>query len=243
MIPADNVLVVVPARGGSKRIPKKNIKLIAGQPMIFWPLMEISKLFDASNVIVSTDDHEIADKVASIGLKTPFKRPKKLSDDYTGTFEVTNHALDWYEKEVGRIDYVLTVYPTAVLLSSKDIINAINLLKEDTSCDMVMSATNFPFPIGRAVFTNKDGYAEMFQPENYLTRSQDLAEAFHDAGQFYVSKAHSIRTEKIFTSLNIRLQHLHRNNVVDIDTPEDFEVAEEKLNFIKSKIPIKKWSF
>ena len=239
----DNILIVVPARGGSKRIPKKNIQVIAGQPMIFWPLMELSKLFDASKVIVSTDDAEISSIVASIGLRTPFKRPKKLCDDFTGSVEVTQHALDWYEKNLGKIDYVLTVYPTAVLLSLKDVISAINLLKEDLNCDMVMSATTFPAPIARAVFANKDGYAEMFQPENYSTPSQDLVEAFHDAGQFYMNTADSIRAKKAFTSSNIKLHHLHRNNVIDIDTLEDFEIAEEKLNSLYPSNSVKKWSF
>lgn len=239
----DKILVVVPARGGSKRIHKKNIKPIAGQPMIFWPLMELSKFFPPTNVIVSTDDSEIASQVESKGLEIYFQRPKELSGDFTGTFEVVKHALDWYEKKVGKVNYVITVYPTAVLLSMKDIISSINALKEDSNCDSVMPVTNYPSPIQRAVYTNKDGYAKMFQPNEYLTRSQDLIEAFHDAGQFYVNTADSIRSKKILTSSNVKLHHLKRNNVVDIDNMEDFEIAEEKLKFSKSSNNLKKWSF
>ena len=159
----DSILVVVPARGGSKRINKKNIKPIAGQPMIYWPLMELSKFFQAASVIVSTDDSEIASHVESKGLKIPFMRPDELSGDFVGTFEVISHALDWYEKNVSKVNYVVTVYPTAVLLSMKDIINAVDTLKADLNCDSVMSATNYPSPIQRAVYINKDGFAKMFQ--------------------------------------------------------------------------------
>lgn len=228
MIGSDT-LVVVPARGGSKRIPKKNIKQICGQPMIFWPLRELSKSFTSRQILVSTDDQEIVDAVESKGINVPFKRPKALSDDFTGTMEVATHALEWYEKNISSVDYVLIVYPTAVLLDIDDVKAAYSSLVNDSNCAAVFSATHFPFPIQRAVFENNENYVSMFEPENYVKRSQDFKEALHDAGQFYLCRSETIRQSLNLTNSNFKVQKLHRNKVVDIDTVEDFEVAENRM--------------
>jgi pseudaminic acid cytidylyltransferase len=237
-----NTLVVIPARGGSKRIPNKNLKVIHGQPMIYWPLMAIKNIFNADKVIVSTDSESIKKSVECKGLNVPFIRPKSLSGDFTGTVPVVTHALKWYEENVQKIDYVLTIYPTAVMLRGDDIREAIKTLKNDKKCDSIMSAIRFPFPIQRAVYENNDGYAQMFEPENYSKRSQDLTEAMHDAGQFYLSNADAVRGGALITNSNVRLHLLHRNDVVDIDTIEDFEIAEEKLKLYKD-IDIGDWKF
>ena len=239
----ENTLVVIPARGGSKRIPNKNIKSICGQPMIYWPLMELRKIFKAENVLVSTDSNLIKVTVEQKGLKVPFIRPKSLSDDFTGTVPVANHALSWYEQNVKEVDYVLTVYPTALLLREEDIYSAMATLRDDKSCDSVMSASNFSFPIQRAVFENSDGYAEMFQPQHYSTRSQDLIEAKHDAGQFYLSRASSLRDGALLTNSKVKLQLLHRKNVIDIDTVEDLEIAEQKLRLQRKQLTESGWTF
>lgn len=239
----DSTLVVIPARGGSKRIPNKNIREIFGQPMIYWPLMEIQKIFNRDNVVVSTDSEMIKGFIERKGLSVPFMRPENLSDDFTGTAAVVEHALNWYEANVKKVDFVLTVYPTAVLLTEEDIYAAMNVLSEDADCDTVMSATNFAFPIQRAVYQNNEGYAEMFEPKYYSARSQDLIEAKHDAGQFYLSRAESIRNGAVLTNSKIRLHLLHRNNVVDIDTIEDFEIAEEKLRINKKNFTDNNWTF
>ena len=239
----ESTLVVIPARGGSKRIPNKNIIHIYGQPMIYWPLAELSKLFNSKNVLVSTDSDEIKSMVETKGLKVPFKRPDKLSDDITGTTEVAKHALEWYEKNVRKVDYVLMVYPTAVLLFEKDICEAMNSLCNDNKCDSVMSATSFSYPIQRAVFENKNGFAEMFQPENYPFRSQDLIEAKHDAGQFYLSKVEAVRGGKLLTNSNVKLHLLNRDKVIDIDTLEDFDIAEDRLRMYKKDLKSDNWSF
>jgi pseudaminic acid cytidylyltransferase len=242
-IPLSDILVVIPARGGSKRIPNKNIKEILGQPMIYWPLMALSNLFDSKNIVVSTDSDLIKATVEAKGLVVPFKRPENLSDDFTGTAEVVTHALKWYEKNVQKVKFVLTVYPTAVMLSELDIEAAMNTLTHDQNCDSVMSATNFPFPIQRAVYENSKGYAEMFEPQYYPKRSQDLTEAMHDAGQFYLSKADAVRNGALLTNSNVKLQLLHRNKVIDIDTLEDFEIAEKKLQLYKQQSNFKYWHF
>ena len=211
--------------------------------MIYWPLMEINKIFNRDNVLISTDSELIKEFAESKGLSVPFMRPDNLSDDFTGTAAVVEHALDWYEANVKKVDFVLTVYPTAVLLNEKDIRAAITVLNEDLDCDSVMSATNFSFPIQRAVYENDDGYAEMFDSKYYAARSQDLTEAKHDAGQFYLSRAVAVRRGALLTNSKVRLQLLPRNNVVDIDTFEDFGIAEEKMR-INKKIPIdKNWTF
>lgn len=239
----NKVLVVIPARGGSKRIPNKNIKLMLGQPMIYWPLMELSKFINAENVLVSTDSELIKSTVEKKGLNVPFMRPASLSDDFTGTVPVVTHTLKWYEENIEVVDYVLTVYPTAVLLREEDVRSAMTQLIEDNDCDSVMSATNFAFPIQRAVFEDDQSYATMFEPENYSRRSQDLIEAKHDAGQFYLSRAESVRNGDVLTNSKVRLQLLHRSNVVDIDTIEDFEIADEKLR-VNRKIPVDyNWTF
>jgi len=231
MVNFKNTLVIIPARGGSKRIPKKNIKLINGSPMISWPLAELKKIFKPHQIIVSTDDYEIKAIVESHGLKIPFLRPEKLSDDYTGTMEVASHALDWYENNISKVDHVLIVYPTAVLLSNKDLKLAFRMLEEDQNCDGVFSACNFPFPIQRAMHKQENGYARMIDPSYYLERSQDLPETFHDAGQFYWYTAKAVKEVLNINNTNIKALKLHRNKVIDIDTPEDFDVAEQMLKF------------
>jgi len=239
----NRVLVVIPARGGSKRIPNKNIKSMLGQPMIYWPLMELSNFIKAENVLVSTDSELIKSTVEKKGLNVPFMRPANLSDDFVDTVSVVTHSLKWYEENIEVVDYVLTVYPTAVLLREEDIRAAMTVLSEDEDCDSVMSATNFAFPIQRAVCVNKMGYAEMFEPKYYYARSQDLVQAMHDAGQFYLSRAASVRNGAVLTNSKVRLQLLHRKNVVDIDTIEDFEIAEEKLRINKKMPADKNWRF
>jgi len=222
----DSTLVVIPARGGSKRIPKKNIVDVAGQPMICWPISELLKVFDEHQVIVSTDDDEIAFVAQQAGARAPFRRPRKLSGDYVATMPVIQHSLEWYEDEKACVEFVLVVYPTALGIGSDDILNAYSLLADDVHCDMVMSALSYPFPIQRAVFESPDDtYIKMFQPEFFGTRSQDLVATFHDAGQFYLFRADAIKNGKELPHANVRKYQLKRKDIVDIDTPEDLEFA------------------
>ena len=239
----NNLLIIVPARGGSKRIKNKNIKKICGQPMIYWPLKELSKKFESKNIIVSTDDNKIISTVEKIGLKVPFVRPKELSDEITGTVPVASHALNWYENNVKKIDYVLIVYPTALMLDIKDIVKSIKILKSDHDCELVMSATSFPSPIQRGIFLNKNGFAKMFYPKFYKTRSQDLKPSYHDAGQFYLWKSKSLRDKKTLVNSKTRLFLINRNFVIDIDTLEDLKVAETKLKLLKRNKFNKNWKF
>lgn len=224
-----NSLVIIPARGGSKRIPNKNIKPICNQPMIYWPLMELSKFFSKENVIISTDSKEIVDILNLKGIEVPFVRPRELSDDFTGTIPVAKHALNWFEENRNKVSHVLIIYPTAVLLNINDIKDSLQHIKDNEDLDFVMSATSFPAPIQRALYLDKQGKAKMFNPEHYSSRSQDLRNSYHDAGQFYIYNAESLRNGKTLVDSNVGLKILPRNRVIDIDTEEDFEVAESRM--------------
>jgi N-acylneuraminate cytidylyltransferase len=230
----NETLVVIPARGGSKRIPRKNIIPICGKPMISWPLMELLKKFCVEHIIVSTDDDEIAEVATGHGLTIPFKRPAELSDDFTGTMEVVTHALDFFERYNSKVKYVLIVYPTAVLLNLRDIEEAYESLTKDGNCSLVFSATTFPFPIQRAVYEDEENYVRMFDPSEYYTRSQDLKEALHDAGQFYLCKAETVRKGLNITNSDAKVVKLPRFRVIDIDTVEDFKIAEKLLSTFKN---------
>lgn len=217
-------VAIIPARGGSKRIPRKNIKDFHGKPLISYSINAAikSKLFD--KVIVSTDDEEIADIAKKYGAEVPFFRPKELSDDFSGTGDVVEHALNWLKDHGEEYDYVCTIYATAPLLKSKYLAEGFEKLKVSDAIN-AFSATSMPFPIQRTFKIDKHGRCEMFTPEYYSTRSQDLEEAYQDAGQFYWSKTGVTSTEIMFGKESIPII-LPRYLVQDIDTFEDWERAE-----------------
>ena len=177
-------VAIIPARGGSKRIPKKNIKNFHGKPLIAYSIEVAlkSKLFD--KVVVSTDDEEIAKIAKEFGAEVPFLRPKELSDDFTGTGAVINHAINFLKEQGENIDFVCTIYATAPLLQEKYLIKAYEKIK-DSNAKNAFSCTSMPFPIQRTFKITSNERCKMFWPENFLKRSQDLEEAFQDAGQFY----------------------------------------------------------
>ena len=212
-------VAIIPARGGSKRIPRKNIKDFYGKPLIAYSIETAleSNLFD--KIVVSTDDSQIASISESYGAEVQM-RPEKLSNDYTGTFEVTEYVLDNLDE---KFDYVCTIYATAPLLQSKYLIEGLEKLKESNAIN-AFSATSMPFPIQRT-FKLKDGRCEMFTPQYYSSRSQDLEEAYQDAGQFYWSKIGKKSDKIMFGEDSIPII-LPRHLVQDIDTLEDWERAE-----------------
>lgn len=218
-------LAVIPARGGSKRIPRKNIKLFAGKPIIAYSIQAALKAECFDRVIVSTDDDEIAEKAKSLGAEVPFKRPNALSDDYCVTADVINHAIEWVSNNDVAPEFVCCIYATAPFVNAEKLHEGYVKLME-TNASFVFSATSFPFPIQRAIKLDKAGYVSMFQPEHYLTRSQDLEEAYHDAGQFYWGKAASFKNKLPFFSETSQVVLLPRAVVQDIDTPEDWQQAE-----------------
>ncbi len=217
-------IAIIPARGGSKRIPRKNIKEFYGKPLIAYSIQVAleSKLFD--KIIVSTDDEEIANIAKEYGADIPFIRPRELSDDFTGTQDVINHAINYLKEQGEEFDYACTIYATAPLLQSKYLIESFNKLKESDAIN-AFSSTSMPFPIQRTFKLDNNGRCEMFTPEHYMTRSQDLEEAYQDAGQFYWTKLGKSSKEIMFGKDSIPVI-LPRHLVQDIDTLEDWERAE-----------------
>lgn len=217
-------VAIIPARGGSKRIPRKNIKLFAGLPIIAHSIKaaQESELFD--RIIITTDDEEIADVARSFGAEIPFMRPKELSDDHTATISVIAHAVQTLQKQF-VIDTACCIYATAPFIRPEDIKSAYNALITHNK-HYAFPVTTFPFPIQRSVKRDKEGNIKMFWPEHFATRSQDLEEAYHDAGQFYWGTADAWLSGKPIFSDAATSIILSRHLVQDIDTPEDWVRAE-----------------
>lgn len=218
-------LAVIPARGGSKRIPRKNIKPFCGKPMIAWSIEAALQSDCFDQVIVSTDDAEIAEVARQHGATVPFMRPADLSDDHTGTIPVIRHAVEWFNAQGRAVEQVCCLYATAPFVRVEDIQRGLKILDE-TGSDYTFSVTSYPFPIQRAIRITEQGRVEMFNPEHFNTRSQDLEEAYHDAGQFYWGRASAwLQGEMIFGPDSAPVL-LPRHRVQDIDTPEDWLRAE-----------------
>lgn len=218
-------VAIIPARGGSKRIPGKNIKSFCGKPMIAWSIEAALQSGCFDQVLVSTDSQEIAGCAQSYGAVVPFIRPADLSGDHTTTIPVIQHAIRFLQQQGLPVQHACCLYATAPFVRADDLQRALEKL-EKTEVDYVFSATTFPFPIQRAIRLNQEGCVSMFYPEHALTRSQDLEEAFHDAGQFYWGKASAwLNGQPIFGPTS-RLHLLPRFRVQDIDTPEDWYRAE-----------------
>ena len=218
-------LAIIPARGGSKRIPRKNIKIFFGKPMIAWSIEAALQSGCFDQVIVSTDDPEIAEVARQHGATVPFMRPAELSDDHTGTTAVIRHAVEWCNAQGQNAKQVCCLYATAPFVMADDIRRGLNILT-DTGCDYAFSVTNYAFPIQRAIRITGQGRVEMFNPEHFNTRSQDLEEAWHDAGQFYWGRADAWLNDKVIFSQAAAPVSLPRHRVQDIDTPEDWLRAE-----------------
>lgn len=218
-------VAIIPARGGSKRIPRKNIKSFFGKPMLTWSIEAALKSECFDKVVVSTDDEEIATVAKEYGAEVPFIRPAELANDYAGTTPVTAHAVQWLIEQNFAVKYACCLYATAPFIQAADLQQSLKQLKT-SQADYVFSATSYPFPIQRALRIKADNSIEMFQPEHFNTRSQDLEEAWHDAGQFYWGTANAwLQGKKIF-SREAQIYPLPRAQVQDIDTPEDWQRAE-----------------
>jgi pseudaminic acid cytidylyltransferase len=218
-------LAIIPARGGSKRIPRKNIKAFGALPMIAWSIRAAiqSQCFD--RIIVSTDDDEIAAVAKQHGAEVPFVRPVNLSDDHTGTIPVIAHAIDWQNQHGRAAMEVCCLYATAPFVQAADLQRGLQVLRS-TGADYAFSVTSYAFPIQRAIRITADQRVAMFQPEHFNTRSQDLPEAWHDAGQFYWGQAQAWLVGKPLFSQGSAPVAIPRHRVQDIDTPEDWERAE-----------------
>jgi pseudaminic acid cytidylyltransferase len=227
-------IAIIPARGGSKRIPDKNIKAFSGKPIIAFSIetAKISGLFE--KIIVSTDSREIAHIAKEYGAEVPFMRPKELSDDFTPTAPVLLHALKRLRENGVAPNYVCCIYAAAPFVQPDYIKKGLGLIMSKRVAS-VYSVTTFPFSIFRALNISEAGYLRMFWPEHELTRSNDLPEAYHDAGQFYwLDRKKFLKSKKIYSGDALPII-LPRGLVQDIDTPEDWESAEAMYEVAKQR--------
>jgi len=222
----DMNIAIIPARGGSKRIPRKNIKLFAGKPIIYYPIKTAlaSDLFDS--VVVSTDDDEIADLALDYGAKVPFKRCPELSGDHVPTAPVVLDALQHLINSGTKPKQFCCIYPTAVFMESSYLKSGFELISRK-EVKTAFAVTTFPSPIFRALRLNSNGFVEMFWEEHLNTRTQDLPLAYMDAGQFYWGKTNPFLKEKELYSNRSMPIIIPRVLVHDIDTLEDWATAEK----------------
>ena len=218
-------IAVIPARGGSKRIPRKNIRMFCGKPIIAYSISAAQQtgLFD--QVVVSTDDDEIASVAREFGATTPFVRPKELADDFTGTNAVVKHAVAWFNAQSNDVTHACCLYATAPLLQARFITEGYEALSRSNAA-FAFSVTSYAFPIQRALRVTPEGRVDAIYPEHRMTRSQDLEHAYHDAGQFYWGTARAFLEDlPVFAPHSIGVI-LPRHLVQDIDTLEDWDQAE-----------------
>lgn len=227
-------LAVIPARGGSKRIPRKNIKPFCGKPMIAWSIEAAlaSGCFD--QVIVSTDDEEIAAVAREYGAEVPFMRSAELADDYAGTTPVIRDAVLRYAELYEMPTFVCCLYATAPFVQPADLQQGLAMLQQVDDAAYAFSVTSFPAPIQRALQITNLGRVQMFDERFAETRSQDLQDAFHDAGLFYWGRPEAWLSNKAIFSNDSLPLIIPRYRVQDIDTPEDWQRAEIMFNCISS---------
>lgn len=226
-------ICVIPARGGSKRIPRKNIKPFHGKPMIAWSIEAAieSRCFD--KVIVSTDDCEIAETSQAYGAEVPFLRPAGLANDYATTGDVMQHVGEILEAQFGACLSLCCLYATAPFVKASDLVEAFRLM--DSGCvEYVFAATSFEFPIQRALVVDQNLSVGMVEPQHQFTRSQDLEPRFHDAGQFYWGRSEAFVQRRPFFTERSRAFLIPRHRVQDIDSHEDWERAELMMQVLES---------
>jgi pseudaminic acid cytidylyltransferase len=218
-------IAVIPARGGSQRIPRKNIRPFCGKPMIAWTIdtARASGLFD--HVLVSTDDPEIGAVAVEWGAEYPFARPAALADEHTVTSEVIAHATRWALDAGWDLDAVCCLYATAPFMEVEDLRRGFEALVSGDWA-FAFAAAELRGPIFRAFHEREDGGVEMFFPEYFATRSQDLPRALHDAGQFYWGRPSAwLERRRVFERWSVPIV-IPSWRVQDIDEPDDWARAE-----------------
>ncbi len=222
---------MIPARGGSKRLPGKNIRHFVGKPMIGYSIQCAlqSGLFE--RVIVSTDDQQIAQISRDLGAEVPFERPREISGEHGGTMPVIAHATNWLQSQGAELSAICCIYATAPFIRQEDVKQGLAIL-EAGDWQFVFAATTFAFPIFRSFQKKPDGGVEMFFPEHFNTRSQDLPEALHDAGQFYWGRPHAWLDQARIFGKDSAVVTIPRWRVQDIDTEEDWVRAEAMAGYL-----------
>ncbi|MDO6678420.1 pseudaminic acid cytidylyltransferase [Shewanella sp. 4_MG-2023] len=228
-------IAIIPARGGSKRIPRKNIKLFHGKPMIAYSIDAALKSGCFDKVIVSTDDAEIAEVAKQFGAQVPFIRPDNIADDHATTMDVMHHAIQWCVQQGWNIEAVCCLYATAPFVTPELLTEGYQKLQQDKDIEFTFSAATFSFPIQRAIKLSQQGEVSMFDATKEQVRSQDLDEAYHDAGQFYWGRKDAFLQRKAIFATHSRVVLLPRIRVQDIDTAEDWEFAEALFTLLQQQ--------
>lgn len=227
-----NSICIITARGGSKRIPRKNIRDFCGKPIIAYAIHTAITSYLFEEIMVSTDDEEIAAVAKSYGAKVPFMRSAEAANDYTPTAPVLIEVIHEYQKRERQFDYLCCIYPTSPLLRGSRLVQAFELLTQN-ELDCVFPILRFGFPIQRAFRLHENGLVSMFHPENLIVRSQDLEPAYQDAGQFYFMKVVSLLEKQSLVTDRTAGLLLDEMEAQDIDNLSDWQIAEFKYEFLK----------
>ena len=224
-------LAIITARGGSKRIPRKNLKNFCGKPILYYSIEAAKESGVFDEIMVSTEDEEIAQIATAAGAKVPFFRSKENAGDYASTDDVILEVLTAYQEKGQTFEAFCCLYPTAPFLSGERLRDAMALLEQT---DSVMPVVPFSYPPQRGLLIDEKGYIRRQFPEYATTRSQDLPQIYHDCGQFY-----ACRTKAFLEAGTTDVEHLlplvlTEMEVQDIDTPEDWEIAEMKYRMLHS---------
>ena len=218
-------VAVIPARGGRKRISRKNIREVCGRPIIGWSIEAAQRSGCFDRIVVSTDDLEIAQIATKLGAEIPFVRPPELSGDHAPTVPVVQHAIHWFASNGQALDAVCCIYATAPFILHSDISRAFEMLRE-RHAEFVFTVARYSHPIERALRRNDGGFVEMVAPGAYTSRTQDLETAYHDAAQFYWGTSDAwLSGKSVFPAASLPLV-LPRHRVQDIDDGEDWLRAE-----------------
>ncbi len=228
------IIAIITARGGSKRIPRKNIKDFKGKPMLAYAIETAikSQIFD--EIMVSTDDIEIADIAKNYGATVPFMRSEKTANDYAATDDVLKEVIEEYKKQGKTFDEICCIYPCVPLLAVETIRKAYETFKKN-ECDALVPVVRYSFPIQRAFIADKNNFIKYREPENSEKRSQDLETTYHDTGMFYFIK------EEVFLKFGTLLPkktimyEMNELQIQDIDNLEDWEIAEIKYDILNKK--------
>ena len=222
-------LAIITARGGSKRIPRKNIRNFLGKPIIAYSIEASLKSGVFDEVMVSTDDDEIAEISLDFGAKVPFKRSAETSNDTATTTDVIIEVLEEYKKLGFNFDYACCLYPTAPFVRPESLKEGLEAMLRDGS-EAAVPVVKYSYPIPRALEVSDNGRLEMVWPENSRTRSQDLKPRYHDAGQFYWFKTSAINKSMELLKMKASPIIVPESQVQDIDTEEDWILAELKYS-------------
>lgn len=228
------VLCIIPARGGSKRIPRKNIMDFSGKPMISYSITAIREARIADTVMVSTDDEEIAEIAREYGAEVPFFRSTELANDKTGIADVLIDVIEQYRKEGIEFEFTICILATVPLIKKENLVKAFHMLKNTKDADSVCPVEVFSYPPQRCLVI-RDGKLRMLYPENYYARSQDLEKQYHDCGQFFIFRTEALLRDKKLYTQNALPFFLNEMESQDIDNYTDLEIAKLKYKLLSKK--------